>query len=296
MTGIAWWWMAQNSDFCTAWGLKNKGWALYALHMQGQGMIEKCLSGGAFVYVCFAVHTVVHARTDVGVRFLLYKQFPDTSLCHRYWLHCRLSVKKEIWCISWMLYKKHLFLHVRGMEQRLFVAGFAKQSLEKAECVHSITRELLFTLSTPWCFKHSRQVLQVMIGSSMRYWDMLIEMFSAQHAKIKRLRLFVSWLCVAWPIVKWFRVLRRFLYATGMPNGATADFVLWKEKRKTRHLYSACDGGTVLAEQQCPPSYFALFFHHFLYVCWFACHCLGAARRMREVIYRHFDCETWWYN
>lgn len=76
MTGIAWWWMAQNSDFCTAWGLKNKGWALYALHMQGQGAIEKCLSGGAFVYVCFTVRAVVHARTDVGVRFLLYKQFP----------------------------------------------------------------------------------------------------------------------------------------------------------------------------------------------------------------------------
>lgn len=37
-------------------------------------------------------------------------------------------------------------------------------------------------------------------------------------------------------------------------------------------------------------------FHPFLYVCWFACHCFGAARRVREVIYRHFDCETWWYN
>lgn len=253
--------------------------------------------------VCIRVFCCTHSgscshRRGCAISSVQAVSFPDTSLCHRYWLHCRLSVKKEIWCISWMLYKKHLFLHVCGMEQRLFVAGFAKQSLEEAKCVRSITRELLFTLSTPWRFKHSRQALQVMIGSSMRYWDMLIEMFSAQHAKIKRLRLFVSWLCVAWPIVKRFRVLWRFLYATGMPNGATADFVLWKEKekRKTGHLYSACNGDTVLAEQQCSPSYFALFFHHFLYVCWFACHCLGAARRVREVIYRHFDCETWWYN
>lgn len=48
---------------------------------------------------------------------------------------------------------------------------------------------------------------------------------------------------------------------------------------------------------ECPPSYFVLSLslslsQPFLYVCRFACHCFGAARRVREVIYRHFDCET----
>lgn len=59
--GVEW---HRTGYFCAAGGLKNKGWTLYALRMQGQGMFETCLLV-VRLYTCvlLSMQWVLLART-----------------------------------------------------------------------------------------------------------------------------------------------------------------------------------------------------------------------------------------
>lgn len=89
------------------------------------GNVRDMPFGGAFVYVCVAVHAVGLACTDVSDLFSTGDSLSAINLHHSYWLHFALSKRNFVHFVKCCA-KRHSLLLVLRTYSWPFVAGLVK--------------------------------------------------------------------------------------------------------------------------------------------------------------------------